>query len=547
MDPRAAWAECGSPGGEGGIQNIRKRGFKMRIADGVQRSMLAVAAARASTRSDDPPTELAIETELKKGVGKGVPSKGYRLNSLQAQKESDMKFRVREAHDAAYVAATLEWQEMVRTGKNGKGDSSADGVAARFNATLPEGAYKLSGRMLKDAFRDGKAGVAPGKPGPKHGIPNEVIQAIADYASLKQAAGDEQQPRQLASVAVALCKGTKYETMVTTKAQTSYFLRRVREISGISVGLREAVDDRRWQYLTSSNLTVWFGGYVDHLCTHGFLPEECRGLGSDIEAPPMEIHPAKAARMGNGDETHQKMSNEGDARGPRASVYINEALGRAGKRTFVHGKHATIMHWLMYDGQMGAPHTMLATDAAAAKKGKASVGAQESGIRINIEWTFGVPRVNGMFGHPSVQTFEPSFVMNEKGGMEGGGFEQFIRLQIFVAFPNMQMEWEMSEDGTEVIKGPVFMQFDAGPDRYSEMSLSFRIECYQRGLILFPGLINGTAANQVCDDLFGVYKTSSAAVMDQIVAEKIAANALDPAIKVLPPPRVYVCTLTVVS
>ena len=230
------------------------------------------------------------------------------------------------------------------------------------------------------------------------------------------------------------------------------------------------------------------------------------------------------------------MSNEGDARGPRASVYINAALGRAGKRTFVHGKHATVMHWLMYDWQMGAPHTMLATDAAAAKKGKASVGAQESGIRINIEWTFGVPRVNGMFGHPSVQTFEPSFVMNEKGGMEGGGFEQFIRLQIFVAFPNMQMEWEMSEDGTEVIKGPVFMQFDAGPDRYSEMSLSFRIECYQRGLILFPGLINGTAANQVCDDLFGVYKTSSAAVMDQIVAEKIAVNALDPAIKVLPPP-----------
>ena len=63
---------------------------------------------------------------------------------------------VREAHNEAYVAATLEWQEMVRTGKNGKVDLSADGVASRYNAaTLPDGAMRLSGRMLKHAFRDG--------------------------------------------------------------------------------------------------------------------------------------------------------------------------------------------------------------------------------------------------------------------------------------------------------------------------------------------------------------------------------------------------------
>ena len=108
-------------------------------------------------------------------------------------------------------------------------------------------------------------------------------------------------------------------------------------------------------------------------------------------------------------------------------------------------------------------------------------------------------------------------------------------MQIFPAFPNLCLDWEMSADGKEVIRGPVFMQFDAGPDRYSEISLSFRIECYQKGLILFPGLINGTAANQVCDDLFGVYKTAATAVLDEIVAERITANATDPTVKVSPP------------
>ena len=532
MDPRAAWEERGSPNGQAGIQNIRKRGFALRIKDGIDETIRAVGLARAQTRSDSPPGEV-VEAILKEG--KGVPAKGFRLTSIQVQKDQTLKLAARAAHNAAYIAATLEWQLMLRAGKNGKGEDSADGVAARYNASLPDGAWKLSGRMLKDAYRNDHCGIAPGKPGPKHGIPDDVIQIVADYAALKQASGDEQQPRQLAQVAVAFCKGSKYEVLVSTPSQTSYFLRRVREISGISVGLREAVCDRRWQYLTSSNLTVWFGGYTDCLCTHTFLPEICRAFGSDPSAPPFEIHPAKAARMGNGDETHQKLSNEGDPRGPRATVYICPELGRAGKRTFVCGKHASVMHWLMYNGEIGAPHVMLATDAAAAKKGKASVGADVAGIRINPEWTFGVPRVIGKFGHPVELVFEPSFIMNEKGGMEGGGFEQYVRMQIFPAFPNLCLDWEMSADGKEVIRGPVFMQFDAGPDRYSEISLSFRIECYQKGLILFPGLINGTAANQVCDDLFGVYKTAATAVLDEIVAERITANATDPTVKVSPP------------
>jgi hypothetical protein len=361
-----------------------------------------------------------------------------------------------------------------------------------------------------------------------------LVQAVADYATLKQAAGDEQQPRQLARVAKATVSGTAYEAAMNSPNQVGYFLRRVREISGISVALREAVDDRRWMYLTHSNLTIWFGGYVDCLVDHKFLPERYRGMGYDPEADPIQIADAILARMLNGDESHQKLSNEGDKSGPRATVYVSSQLGRAGKRTFTYQKHATVLHMVNYAGEASSPHVMLATDAAAAKKGKAGQGADEACIRVNPEWTFGVPRVKGMWGHDTLQTFEPSFVMNEKGGMEGGGFEQFLDFQVYTKNPNIAPEWEFGPNG-EVVKGPVFAQFDAGPDRYSEISLKLRIDAFERGLILFPELPNGTAANQVCDDLFGVYKTASAAVLDEVVTERIKANAADSTIKARPP------------
>ena len=251
--------------------------------------------------------------------------------------------------------------------------------------------------------------------------------------------------------------------------------------------------------------------------------------------------------MWNGDESHQKLSNEGESRGPRATVYVNPELGRAGKRTYTHQKHATVMSWVNYGGEVGAMHVMLATDAQAAKKGKAK-GGSEADIRMRPEWTFGVPRVKGYFGHETEQIFDPSFVMNEKGGMEGGGLEQFLDMQIYPAYPNLSPNWIFKEgtDGKRVVvEGPVFGMLDAGPDRYSEVSLESRIASYQRGLILFPVLCNGTAGNQVLDDLFGAYKTSSRSVIDNIISEKILAKQLDDSVQVsLPPPPPFLSPCT---
>lgn len=110
--------------------------------------------------------------------------------------------------------------------------------------------------------------------------------------------------------------------------------------------------------------------------------------------------------------------------------------------------------------------------------------------------------------------------------MTGGGLQEFVEHQLLKAYPNLHPEWVYGEDG-RVLKGPLFFQLDAGPDRYTDCSLQWRAQMWEKCLILFPGLPNGTAANQVCDDLFGPYKTACSQVIDDLVSDRVIANQAD--------------------
>ena len=182
-------------------------------------------------------------------------------------------------------------------------------------------------------------------------------------------------------------------------------------------------------------MTTWIKAYKEQLFDVKFIPY----IPEDIFAI-ITIEPRRAARMGNGDESHQQLSNAGEPSGPRSHVYVNPNLGRSGKRKFECQKHAaSIMVWISYNGEVGAPHMMLATSAAAAKKNKPE-GADENNIRVRPEWLFGLPRVKGRFGHPAEIILEPSIIMNEKGGMSSGGLEQFFHHQWSKAYPNTTRE-----------------------------------------------------------------------------------------------------------
>ena len=163
---------------------------------------------------------------------------------------------------------------------------------------------------------------------------------------LKQVAGDEQKPRSLIGVAVAAVKGTALESKLAKPSQRRFFLSRVRKVDGMESSACQCVDDRRWQWLTSGNLERWFVCYLELLFERGFIDSMPQDVWEVVTVPA-----AKAARMGNADESHQKLSNEGEQRGSRANTYHNKSLGRAGKRKVECQKHASIMAWAAYSGR----------------------------------------------------------------------------------------------------------------------------------------------------------------------------------------------------
>ena len=289
MDPIEAWRACGEPRGTAGVQNIRKRGFAVRERNTLHRiaslqstgTLEEVLGAEAGLGGEQQQDQ--VTPRKTKQV---TPAAGYRLSSGQLNMKHAKTAAARKEYELVYKEATNEWAALVCEGKCSKADSTAKHVAQRYQSRLPAG-YKLTARSLYNAVASGRCGQPPPKRGPQSVIPNSLVEAVADYASLKQAIGDEQRPRQLACVAVAAVKGTALDGYFEASGRVALFLKRVRELSFISVQCREAVDDRRWQYLTTTNLTTWFEGYIDNLILHKFLPPRVGPL-HQLELTPLE-------------------------------------------------------------------------------------------------------------------------------------------------------------------------------------------------------------------------------------------------------------------
>ena len=356
------------------------------------------------------------------------------------------------------------------------------------------------------------AGTSPKKRGPPAVLPDSLFAAAASFTRLKQVQGQEQKPRQVMQAMLAAVDGTSMQGALASKQQQNRAKRKLRSMDGeLSTQTTVPVDERRHQWLCKSNLKTWYsggagGGYEACLKENGF---------TDADG---EIHPAKRRRMLNMDETHHYMSNAGESKGPRANVIVDKRLGRSGRRKVENSSHVTGMHWANYDGEVGAGMYLFDSSASEAED-----------RRIRASWINGLPSTRGFFGFNELTTVSPSVAVTPKGGTVQGTLQQFVETQIYPAYPNISPTWEfkehMTDDGPElrVVQGPVFMQVDSGPDRINDSNREFRIEASRRGLILFPGLPNGTAANQLMDGVFGPFKMESDLEADRIVAERIKA------------------------
>ena len=177
-----------------------------------------------------------------------------------------------ELRKEAHKAAQAEYVEAFCTGTLGQGEFTAAAIAARASENLPEGCKPITAGALKAQFCRHKKVVSPKKPGPRPVLPGALVKSIAGYAQLQQAEGNEQKPRFLAARAVAAVKGTSHEERLISKSQKQRLLSRVkRETAGLSTATAVAVNDRRYRWLTRTNLRRWFVGYIACLRQHKFL------------------------------------------------------------------------------------------------------------------------------------------------------------------------------------------------------------------------------------------------------------------------------------
>ena len=117
---RDAWKACGEPGGEKGIQNIRKRGRAARKKKQAEEAAVSVAAPPAQ-----PPAQPA--GNVRKSGGRGNPSTNFRLSTSQKIKKKQDKDELDAAFNEVYAAATQEYADLVSAGKTGKGQRTQRG------------------------------------------------------------------------------------------------------------------------------------------------------------------------------------------------------------------------------------------------------------------------------------------------------------------------------------------------------------------------------------------------------------------------------------
>ena len=500
---RQAWEACGRPNGEAAIQNIRQRGKKR--------------AAEQAQLPEGPAPEPEPEPEP---VRERKQRKVYQ-NARQTEQETARKRKRDDDRKDIFKTATLAVAAAKADGSLGKGSCTYTAIAARHQAKLPEGAKAITAGSLRQAGYRHVAGVSPKKSGPPAMLPASLFAAAASYTQLKQVAGQEQKPREVMQAMLAAVDGTSLQGGLASKPQQNRAKRKLRAMDGnLNTQTTVPVDERRHQWLCKSNLAMWYnggagGGYEACLKENGF---------ADASG---EIHPAKRRRMLNMDETHHHMSNAGESKGPRANVLVDRRLGRCGRRKTENPSHVTGMHWANYDGEVGAGMYLFDSSATEAED-----------RRIRPSWIHGLPSTRGFFGFNELTTVSPSVAVTPKGGTVQGTLQQFVETQIYPAYPNISPTWEleehMTDDGPElrVVTGPVFMQVDSGPDRINDSNREFRIEASRRGLIIFPGLPNGTAANQLMDGVFGSFKMESDLEADRIVAERIKAAEEDHSVQV---------------
>jgi len=423
------------------------------------------------------------------------------------------------AFQTAHKKATLEYDAARLANQLRVIGHRPEDIAKKWDDTLsPDNPEKLTAQALKMWSSSGrKPGASPQPPGRKMSKSKSALVAVAKtYTKLMQLEGQCQKPKELIRKIVAAAAGTGHEAMIDNQKKRRSVLKllRVGE-DAVSVQQGESIDKRRVDSLTYENVVEWFSGWTHFLEARKFAVKRKHPVsGTEM----WYVSRQKRARIINPDEMHLVMTTELEKGGPRALVYGDPKLGASGRAAVVNSRHISAMYATAGDRTVMPPYYMFDSAASAENMG------------VNAAWLIGLPRVmRYVHGFDEKQPMQPGCEVSEKGGAVKGTFHRFIHTCVIPCFPNCAAEWEYDSDGSvdsvgdpPIRAGPVIVKSDMGPDRIT-VDEDQLLECqrlHASGILPYPGLPNGTAANQEMDNLFGELKEKSADVADDIVAER---------------------------
>ena len=249
-----AWDEVGKPGRTRAtaLRNIRSRFKRVRQRMVDAEPTPTPKAARATGVLSVPRTQWpAVEPLIK---GKNGEAVAFRMRADQVDKQDVADKRLKRIYVDALKSSTAEYKQQ----QSGAG-VMAPAVAARYNTTLQEytGAKLLTGQAIRHHVASGWAGLSPPGKGPKPAVPQIVVDLLSTHASMSQINGNELKPRAIRCSSAALVNGTTLAQHLHSKQQRSKFLKRLRQ-SGLRAVPKVICDNRRWMYLTYTNVNRYF-------------------------------------------------------------------------------------------------------------------------------------------------------------------------------------------------------------------------------------------------------------------------------------------------
>ena len=471
------------------VSNIRKRG----------RVLVKAGASRVVRPHKGPASQKPAKLKS-----------AYRLRPGQVEKLTQQRCELKRLSTDAFKKVTKEAEGAVAAKAKGLKRRSVESMVADANLSLPVGAPIISASSVRRAVQLGTAGVSPVKRGRRSKVPTVLTDAAGSWARVGQVSGDEKTNTQLGQRMMAATAGTDMEGAFSLRAAKGQLKKRQRLNTTASI----SQDERRFAWTTYDNLNDWFSGWKTFLVDRLFgTPEPTTLPGGQIAELTMK---AKATgRIINSDETHHKLTNEGDRGGSRANTQTDPSLPRTGRRKVANERHITGLHGTTAAGEVLPSFYFFDTSCEKPENRK-----------FNLTWLLGLPWVQGFFGCGELASFPPAGCVTVSGGMEAAVFDSYLDQCIYPCFPDMSPDWVFDDDG-EFISGPVILKIDSGPGRIGmgAENVAMREKAAARGLFLFPGLQNTTAVSQEMDELYTDFQMRSRANANTIVLERIAQRA----------------------